>query len=33
MSDFLMVIGYVIKFCVLIILNLELFVIFIMFNF
>lgn len=33
MSDFLMVIGNVIKFCVLIILNLELFVIFIMFNF
>lgn len=33
MSDFLMVIGNFIKFCVLIILNLELFVIFIMFNF
>lgn len=33
MSDFLMVLGNVIKFCVLIILSLELFVIFIMFNF
>lgn len=33
MSDFLMVIGNVIEFCVLIILSLELFVIFIMFNF